>query len=1409
MVADCPTLTLKLGDIDTTCLIDTGSMVSTITEEFFQRYLQPTGNTIRQNSPCLRITAANGIEIPYVGYIELDLNCDGVVLNQIGFLVVQDPLDADCKEQKRKVPGILGMNVLTSLVDSLTNSSFSESSPLHFLRSVLSLQIEAQEKEQEMVAMVNSCNQAIYIPPETSMTIMARVPQDIPFELAVIEPLRNSDHFPIGILVASTLVEVGKSFPVRVDNISLSGFTLRPKTRLGVLRAIDNVVQDSNELNFTVTANELHVNRANTNTSSPIPVDLSEFKGDDQQKIRICNLLEKHKDVFSSHDLDLGDTDTIEHHIQTTTSEPIAQTYRRIPPNQYNEVKKHIQKLLDYNIIQESYSPYAAPIVLARKKDGSLRMCIDYRRLNEVTKKDAFPLPRIDELIDAPAGAKFFSSLDLASGYHQVRVQDSDREKTAFVTPMGLYEYTRMPFGLCGAPATFQRLMQRCMGDLMYQMVFVYLDDVCIFSKSFEDHLHHLDTVFNRLREHKLKLKPSKCHLFCKKICYLGHVLSEEGVATNPDKTKAIVDWPVPRTVKMLRAFLGFSSYYRRYVPNFAKIAKPLHALVSQCQNSSLKVFRKHWTEDCQAAMDELKSKFVTTPILSFANFTKPFILDIDASLTGLGAVLSQIQDNQEKVIAYASRSLRDKEKRMKNYSSRKLELLGLKWAITEKFKDYLYGSTFTVRTDNNPLSHLSTAKLGATEQRWVSSLAPYNFNIVYRPGPANRNADGLSRQYSREPENDCTISQILAKTGDTQFPFTSLPTDLQVKMSENVVDLGPARIQAEMVATISTFPSLSNSELVQLQEADPDINRYLQYHNSKCTNKATRKTESPAVKVLFRQSKHLSLYNGILYRNIMDPKYGPLNQLVLPSSLKSKILTSMHDDFGHQGEDRTMSLIRRRCFWPFMFRDVKKWVRECERCSIAKLPTKSVRNPLGHLIASTPLEIISIDFTLLEPSTDRTENVLVITDIFTKFTVAVPTKDQTAKTTAVVLIKEWFMKYGVPQRIHSDQGRQFESKLIQHLCQLYNITKSRTTPYHPQGNAQCERFNRTMHNLLRTLSDTQKRSWPKYLPELVFAYNSTKHSSTGFSPFYLMFGRQPYIPVDFLLRTNMLKNTDSNWLLLHQSRLKEAYRLAQIKLHHELRKNKTHFDRKANPNILQVGDLVYLRKHSKGRSKIQDFYFPQVYKIVEQPEEHSFVYVIQLADGQGQRKTVNSAHLKLVPKVVGKSIFPTSSPSSIQKETDDTIPTSSDSSQKSEYDIEIFLPADEDIEVDVHIAPEPNRIVAPDPETRPPPKPSLRRSARTTKGKHSNPHNEPRSVFNRQHTGTVFDDNRQIILMLIFLVIILITINIGQIVGYIHILWLFPLCIVIILIQPCFQWCWRHRMRVIDISAFMKSIDG
>lgn len=316
-----------------------------------------------------------------------------------------------------------------------------------------------------------------------------------------------------------------------------------------------------------------------------------------------------------------------------------------------------------------------------------MRLCVDYRALNNKTRKDAYPLPRIEEALDAIGGAKYFCTLDLAHGYHQVQMHESDVEKTAFRSGTGgLYEYLRMPFGLCNAPATFMRLMDHVFGDENFQFLLIYLDDILIFGTTFQETLDRLEMVLQRLQKFNLKVKPSKCQLFMKKVKYLGHEVSSDGIHPNPDKVSAVQEWPIPKTEKELRGFLGLAGYYRRFIQGFALIAAPLHAMLGESgqgkkgkKNARPTSVSFNWGKEQTEAFLNLKEKLTTAPVLGYPDFSVPFILETDASLKGLGAVLSQVQDDSKIVIAYASRSLKRHEKNMQNYSSLKLEFASTK----------------------------------------------------------------------------------------------------------------------------------------------------------------------------------------------------------------------------------------------------------------------------------------------------------------------------------------------------------------------------------------------------------------------------------------------------------------------------------------------------------------------------------------------------------------------------------------------------------------------------------------------------------------------------------------------------------------------------------------------------------
>lgn len=1329
-----------MSGVTVPCLLDTGSMVSTITESFFLEHFAPWGHNRLQSCHWLQLRAANGLAIPYIGYLELDVSLCGKVFHGCGVLVVRDPPGASSS-----VPGILGMNIIQRCYQELFGSHGAGLFSLPAVNQAPDLVLEALQQchqsttlpSRDLFGTVKVRGPTpVRIPGGVTQFIASTCPEQPSSSVVLFEPLASG--LPAGLLASPCLIQVvrGTAY-VPVVNVGTADVLLYPRIRLGTLSRAQVVSLPTGVTEVRSTTATVSSCTAEVPVQSGVEeVDLSALAPEHQSEVR--SLLRRYSSVFSAHDGDLGCTKLISHDIPVLDNVPVRQRYRRIPPSEYEEAKAHINQLLEAKVIRESSSPYASPIVLVRKKDGSLRMCVDYRLLNSKTRKDAFPLPRIEESLDALSGACWFSTLDLASGYNQVPVMEQDKPKTAFCTPFGLFEWNRMPFGLCNAPSTFQRLMQRMFGDQQCQSLLLYLDDIVVFSSSITQHLQRLELVLNRLQHEGLKVKLGKCAFFQKEVSYLGHIISGEGVSTDPAKIEAVAKWQRPRHATELRSFLGFASYYRRFVEGFAKVAAPLHKLVAEVAGTQGK--RRHkqdlgpsWTPQCEESFEALKTKLVSAPVLAYADFSRPFILETDASHGGLGAVLSQELEGKVRPIAYASRGLRPTERNMTNYSSMKLEFLALKWAMTEKFREYLLGHQCIIFTDNNPLSHLQSAKLGATEHRWAAQLAAFNFEIKYRSGRSNGNADALSRQYISGPT---AVEQAL--------PGTAVPAALQQAAQ-------PVAVTPVTQSVISALPSHTPSDIHLLQQSDPLLQEVLVFWKQQVqpTLREKRNLSKPAL-ALLRQWDRLVERDGILYRRVFRSDGGEETlQLVLPARLKQETLRLLHQAHGHQGIDRTTELVRERCYWPGMCSDIKQWVQECERCQVAKDSGPVAHSFMGHLLASRPNQIVAIDFTVLEPSHTGLENVLIMTDVFSKYTVAVPTRDQRAPTVAQVLLNEWFFKFGVPNRIHSDQGRSFESTLIQQLCSLYGVEKSRTTPYHPAGNGQCERFNRTLHNLLRTLPVSRKQNWASCLPQVLFCYNTTPHQVTGESPFFLMFGREPGLPVDFLLGRvqDPVPGRVQDWVAEHQVRLRVAFEGAHDRLLAAAGRRKERYDQRVRDEPLCVGQLVYMRDHSaRGRHKIHDIWSPVVYQVLEVPRGEGAVYAIAPVD---DRERVKRVHRNMLKAQVGRDkVVPPPVPSSLPVVPEDNLSTEDDlwvlvtetplpsaaDAVRNPRSIESGaappwrdLPASE-----TPLAQGQSGIPVPSPPLVDPAsisQPVLRRTGRATAGQHSNVHRLPRAV--------------------------------------------------------------------------------
>ncbi|KAK1421343.1 hypothetical protein QVD17_23595 [Tagetes erecta] len=460
---------------------------------------------------------------------------------------------------------------------------------------------------------------------------------------------------------------------------------------------------------------------------------------EEKKEIPEVPIVAEYPDVFPEELPGLPPDRQVEFHIDLVPgTAPIAKSPYRLAPSEMKELMAQLQELLEKGFIQPSSSPWGAPILFVKKKDGSLRMCIDYRDLNKVTIKNRYPLPRIDDLFDQLQGSSYFSKIDLRSGYHQVKVRKEDVPKTAFRTRYGHYEFLVMPFGLTNAPAVFMDLMNRVCKPYLDKFVIVFIDDILIYSRTMEEHSEHLRKVLELLRGERLYAKFSKCEFWLREVQFLGHIVNEQGIQVDPSKVEAVMKWETPRTATEIRRFLGLAGYYRRFIKDFSKIAKSLTKLTQK------KVAFK-WEPEQEEAFRTLKERLSSAPILALPNGNDDFVVYCDASATGFGCVLMQ----RSNVIAYASRQLKGAET---GYATHDLELGAIVFAL-KIWRHYLYGSKFTVYSDHKSLKHIFDQKeLNMRQRRWMEILSDYDFDLHYHPGKANVVADALSRKECSKP---------------------------------------------------------------------------------------------------------------------------------------------------------------------------------------------------------------------------------------------------------------------------------------------------------------------------------------------------------------------------------------------------------------------------------------------------------------------------------------------------------------------------------------------------------------------------------------------------------------------------------------------------------------------------------
>ena len=797
---------------------------------------------------------------------------------------------------------------------------------------------------------------------------------------------------------------------------------------------------------------------------------------------------------------------------------PISKAPYRMAPAELRELKVQLQELLDKGFIRPSVSPWGAPVLFVKKKDGSLRLCIDYRELNKVTIKNKYPLPRIDDLFDQLQGATVFSKIDLRSGYHQLRIKGSDVPKTAFRSRYGHYEFIVMSFGLTNAPAVFMDLMNRVFKDFLDTFVIVFIDDILIYSKTEEEHEEHLRKVLETLRVHKLYAKFSKCEFWLKQVSFLGHVVSKDGVSVDPAKIEAVTSWPRPTTASEVRSFLGLAGYYRRFVKDFSRIAVPLTQLTRK-GNSFV------WSKACEESFQDLKKRLVSAPVLTVPDGSGSFVVYSDASKKGLGCVLMQ----HGKVVAYASRQLKSHEQ---NYPTHDLELAAVVFAL-KIWRHYLYGERIQIFTDHKSLKYFFTQKeLNMRQRRWLELVKDYDVEILYHPGKANVVADALSRKAVHS---------------------AALITD-QVPLCKDLERAGIAVAIGEVtsqLAQLSVHPTL-RQRIIDAQQKDPYLEEEL------------RQMESGQISELSVSSDSGLTYHG---------------RLCVPAgSVKDELLSEAHNSpFAiHPGSTKMYQDLKRHYWWPNMKREVAEFVSKCFVCQQVKAPRQKQAGLLQPLsVPEWKWENVSMDFIVGLPKTAKGHTMIwVIVDRLTKSAHFIPGKSTfSVSKWAQIYVREVVRLHGVPVSIVSDRDPRFTSNFWKSLQTALGTRLDFSTAFHPQTDGQTERLNQVLEDMLRACALDLPGSWDSHLHLMEFAYNNSYQATIGMAPFEALYGKSCRSPVCWdevgerrLLGPELVQLTN------------EAIRRIRARMQTAQSRQKSYADVRRRDLEFEVGEKVFLK---------------------------------------------------------------------------------------------------------------------------------------------------------------------------------------------------------------------------------------
>ena len=984
-------------------------------------------------------------------------------------------------------------------------------------------------------------------------------------ELLHVEPVKGKDYQTIpGIYKTS----FGK---IAILNHTKSPIVIRQGERIANISAVLEKEYEYKDTEEKVTKLNLTERNASTLVEQLKIHQNKVLQGNPKAKQKLLELVQKYKDVFTDPELNpgIGKTSLVEFDIRLVpNAKPTTQRLRPLNPAQKDDLKKTIKNWEKDGIIEPAppHCEWSSAVVPVLKKTGEIRWCVDYRDLNSKTVGDKYPLPSIEENIEALRGSTYYSTLDAASAYHQIPVAPEARKYLAFVTPHGLWTFSRMPFGAKNSGATYSRFVKMVLDQLNDPAVLAYLDDVIVHNSDLMEHMETLEKVLEAHRKAGIRLRPSKTFLVHQEIDYLGfHISKGDHVSMIEAYVEKILDWPTPTNKKELSSFLGFTSYYRSFISDYSFLTNEMNDAKKEDQAFE-------WTETMDEKFKKLKQKFAERPIRAFPDYEsdQPFQLSVDFSAENLGAMLTQEQNGQERLIAVAGRKTTKYEK---NYHSTKGELAAVVYGL-RKFEHLLRFKKFILYTDNSSIVWLREAKRPrGIIFRWLTELISYDFEVRHRPGKQNVCADALSRSPHMDPPSQSDNeeeNEYVYRVREYLEKLDLIGDMLEVENDDEQPDLE--------IENIEDDTDLEN--IKEAQKEDPILREVREWcSRGQKPSKEELRGKPIMLKHYAQEFECLSLRDDVLYytKEIQAIQDKPVIRIVLPERKHRAMFKHVHEDLhsGHFGQRATCLKAISRFYWPGIWGDVKEMVAKCEHC-ISKKTQPNTKDAIHHPVITRgfPGEIIYIDLVgPLNVTAEQNRYILTVEDGYSRFSQAFPIRNKEAVTVAKALYDGYISVFGPPYQIYSDNGLEFVNRVLQELADRWQIKKTTSAPYCPHSNL-VERFHRTLNQFFRTTVDREELQWDRYLKSAVLAYNTKIHSSTGYTPYRVTFGRECRLPLDLLIPLPGPEPVDMHdYVKATQNSYKTMFQYIRTNQQNTIKRNAKYYQ---NTQRFKVGALVW-----------------------------------------------------------------------------------------------------------------------------------------------------------------------------------------------------------------------------------------